>query len=70
MKTRTIELQIPERLPHGRRSSYRKGVIEVLIEKATKGSKLEHTPEGHEDAREAGRRLGKILEQEIAKIVD
>ena len=42
-----IQIEIPDTLPEGRRSSFKKGIAEGLIEAATTRTELEHTPEGH-----------------------
>lgn len=60
-----IQLEIPDTLPEGRRSSFRKGIADGMIEAATTRSDMEHTPEGHEPYRDRGKEVGKILEQLI-----
>lgn len=57
-----IELEIPDTLPEGRRSSFKKGIADGLIEAATTRSELEHTPDGHELYREQGKEVGRALE--------
>jgi hypothetical protein len=64
-KAMKIELEIPDTLPEGRRSSFKKGIAEILIEAATTRSELDHTPESHELYREQGREVGRTLEMII-----
>jgi hypothetical protein len=45
-----IEIEIPDSLPEGHGSSFKKGVAEVLLANAT--TPLDHTPNGHERSRE------------------
>lgn len=60
-----IQIEIPDDLPEGRRSSFKKGIVEALRELATTRSELEHTPEGHELYREKGRGVGRALDEQI-----
>ncbi len=60
-----IQIEIPDTLPEGRRSSFKKGIAEGLIEAATTRTELEHTPEGHEIYREKGKKVGIALEEKI-----
>jgi len=60
-----IELEIPDTLPEGRRSSFKKGVAEALIESATSRTEMEHTPEGHELYRDKGKAVGRALAEKI-----
>lgn len=60
-----IQIEIPDTLPEGRRSSFKKGIAEGLIEAATTRTDLEYTPEGHEIYREKGRNVGRALEEKI-----
>mgnify|MGYP003596407245 CR=1 FL=1 len=60
-----IQIEIPDTLPEGRRSSFKKGIVDGLIEAATTRSELEHTPEGHEKYRELGKEVGRALEEKI-----
>lgn len=62
-----IEIETPDTLPEGHGSSFKKGVAEALLTKAT--TSFEHTPNGHERSRELGKQAGEILAKEIAKIV-
>lgn len=62
-----IQIEIPDTLPEGRRSSFKKGIAEVLIEAATTKTELAHTPEGHEEYREQGKEVGRALEATIQK---
>jgi hypothetical protein len=62
-----IEIEIPDVLPEGHGSSFKKGVAEILLASAT--TPLEHTPTGHEKSRELGMQTGKLLVAEISKIV-
>jgi hypothetical protein len=50
-----IQIEIPDMLPEGRRSSFKKGIVDGLIEAATIKSELQHTPEGHDPYREQGK---------------
>jgi hypothetical protein len=56
-----IQIEIPDSLPEGRRSSFKKGIAEILIESATTLTELDYTPERHEAAREKGREVGRNL---------
>ena len=60
-----IEIEIPDTLPEGRRSSFKKGIAEALIESATTRSDMEHTPEGHDIYRDQGKTVGKALADKI-----
>lgn len=60
-----IEIKIPDTLPEGRRSSFKKGIADALIAAATTNTKLEHTPEGHEKYRAQGKEAGEALAKEI-----
>jgi hypothetical protein len=61
-----FKIKIPNSLPEGRRSSFKKkGIAEGLIEAATTRSELEHTPGGHEIYREQGKEVGRALERII-----
>jgi hypothetical protein len=62
-----IEIEIPDSLPEGHGSSFKKGVAEVLLANAT--TPLDHTPNGHERSRELGKQTGEVLATEIAKVV-
>jgi hypothetical protein len=56
------KIEIPDSLPEGRRSSFKKGIADGLIEAATTRSDFEHTPDGHEIYREQGKVVGRALE--------
>jgi len=60
-----IQIEIPDALPEGRRSSFKKGIADGLLEAATTRTELEHTPEGHELYREQGKEVGRALERII-----
>jgi hypothetical protein len=60
-----IKIEVPDTLPEGRRSSFKKGIVDGLIEAATTRTELEHTPEGHEIYREQGKEVGRSLEEAI-----
>ena len=60
-----IQIEIPDTLLEGRRSSFKKGIADGLIEAATTRSEFEHTPEKHEAAREEGKKVGIALEEKI-----
>ncbi len=62
-----IEIEIPDVLPEGHGSSFKKGIAEVLLKNAT--TPIEHTPNGHERSRELGKEAGVKLSKSIAKIV-
>jgi hypothetical protein len=62
-----IEIEIPDTLVEGRRSSFKKGIADSLIESATTHSLFDYTPDGHELAREQGRKVGKSLIEKIQK---
>lgn len=56
-----IELEIPDTLPEGRRSFFKKGIADILIESATTRSEIEHTPDGHDLYRNQGKEVGRLL---------
>lgn len=60
-----IEIEIPDTLPEGRRSSFKKGIADALIELATSRTDIGHTPEGHDIYREQGYAVGRALEEKI-----
>ena len=60
-----IQIEIPDTLPEGRRSSFKKGIAEALLEAATTKSESGYTPEGHELYREQGKAVGRALEEKI-----
>lgn len=60
-----IELEIPDTLPEGRRSSFKKGIAEILIESATTRTEIDHTPDGHESYRDEGKKVGRELNKKI-----
>ncbi len=60
-----IEIDIPDTLPEGRRSSFKKGIADILIESATTRSEIEHTPDGHDLYRDQGRDVGRVLNEKI-----
>jgi hypothetical protein len=63
-----ITIEIPDDISVGRRSSFKKGIADALIESATKhpiSTDFEITPEGHKTAREQG----KVVGQELAEII-
>ncbi len=60
-----VAIEIPDTLPEGRRSSFKKGVADILIESATTRSGMEHTPDGHDLYRDQGRDVGKALNEKI-----
>ena len=60
-----IEIEIPDNLPEGRRSSFKKGIADALIEVATTRSNLEHTPEGHDLYRDKDEQVGRALAEKI-----
>jgi len=62
-----IQIEIPDSLPEGRRSSFKKGIADGLLEAATTRTTLEHTPEGHDLYREKGKLVGKELEEIIQR---
>jgi hypothetical protein len=62
-----IELEIPNTLPEGRRASFKKGIIDALIESATTSTPLDYTPDGHELYRENGKVVGNALAKKIQK---
>ena len=62
-----ITIEIPDELPEGRRSSLKKGIADGLIESATTHTEFEHTPVGHELAREEGKKIGLSLAEKIQK---
>jgi hypothetical protein len=63
-----IELEIPDTLPEGRRSSFKKGIADILIESATKRSGIEHTPDGHDLYRNRGKEVGRVLNEKIQSV--
>jgi len=65
-----IQIEIPDTLPEGRRSSFKKGIADALIEAATTITDFEYTPDGHEIEREKGKKVGMALEQEIQNVYD
>ena len=62
-----IEIEIPDTLPEGHGTSFKKGVADVLLARAT--TSLYHTPNGHEHSRELGKKAGEIMAEKITKIV-
>lgn len=60
-----IEIEIPDSLPEGRRSSFKKGIADALLEASTTGTSYQHTPEGHEKYRKQGKKVGKELNEKI-----
>lgn len=42
-----INIEIPDDLPHGHGTTFKKGIADALLKSAK--TKLAHTPEGHED---------------------
>lgn len=66
-----IEIEIPDTLPEGHRSSFKKGIADALIEAATTKTKYEYTPEKHElyrnKGKEVGQELNKIIQQYYLK---
>lgn len=62
-----IELEIPDKLPHGHGASFKKGVANALLESAK--TELAHTPEGHEDSRKKGLAVGEEIARLISRIV-
>lgn len=60
-----IEIEIPDTLPEGRRSSLKKGIADALIKSATSITEMEHTPKGHDLYREQGRDVGRALVEKI-----
>jgi hypothetical protein len=60
-----LQIEIPDTLPEGRRSSFKKGIAEALVEAATTRTELEYTPEGHEIERALGKKIGEALVEEI-----
>ena len=60
-----IEIEIPDTLPEGRRSSFKKGIADALIELATSRTDMEHTPGGHDIYREQGKAVGRALAEKI-----
>jgi hypothetical protein len=63
-----ISIEVPDSLPEGRRSSFKKGIADSLIESATSVTELGYTPEGHEVARRQGKEVGQKLVEEISKL--
>lgn len=60
-----IEIEIPDSLPEGRRSSFKKGIADALIAAATTETDLKYTPEGHEKYRQQGEEVGRKLNEKI-----
>jgi hypothetical protein len=60
-----IEIEIPDTLPEGRRSSFKKGIADILIESATARTGMDHTPDGHDSYREQGEIVGRELDAKI-----
>jgi hypothetical protein len=60
-----IEIEIPDSLPEGRRSSFKKGIADALLEASTTATIHKHTPEGHEEYRKQGEKVGKDLNAKI-----
>ncbi len=60
-----IQIAIPDKLPEGRRASFKKGIADILIKSATTKTKMKHTPEGHAIYREQGKEVGRALEEKI-----
>ena len=60
-----IEIEIPDKLPEGRRSSFKKGIADALIKSATTKSNFEETPKGHKLYRNKGKKVGKELAKKI-----
>lgn len=60
-----IEIEIPDHLPEGRRASFKKGITDILIGSATAKTRLDYTPDGHEEYREKGREVGRALDAKI-----
>ena len=58
-----ITLEIPDSLPEGRRSSFKKGIVDSLIESATIRTEISHTPVGHETYRQQGKNVGNKLDE-------
>lgn len=60
-----IEIEIPDSLPEGRRSSFKKGIADALLEASTTNTSHQHTPEGHEEYRNQGKKVGRELNEKI-----
>ncbi len=60
-----IEIEIPDHLPEGRRSSFKKGIADGLIQAATTMTAFEYTPEGHKPYRDQGKEVGAALAGKI-----
>ena len=60
-----IEIEIPDHLPEGRRSSFKKGIADGLIQAATTMTVFEYTPEGHEPYRDQGKEVGTAMAEKI-----
>jgi hypothetical protein len=60
-----IEIEIPDTLPEGRRSSFKKGIADILIELAAARTVMDHTPVGHDTYREQGKQTGRELDAKI-----
>lgn len=63
-----IQLDIPDSLPEGRRSSFKKGIIDALTtslsdftQRLHSATSLEHTPKKHEAYRAQGETVGRQL---------
>jgi hypothetical protein len=66
-----IEINFPNQLANGRRSSLKKGIIDALqqsINLAPNATSLEHTPKDHETAREEGKQIGVQIAEKIKSI--
>ena len=66
-----IEINFPNQLANGRRSSLKKGIIDALqqsIDLAPNATPLAHTPDRHEDAREQGKEIGEQIAEKIKYI--
>ncbi|MFT3962226.1 hypothetical protein [Propionivibrio sp.] len=62
-----IQIEIPDILPQGHGTSFKKGIADSLLELAR--TPINHTSNGHEESRQRGKEVGKCLAQEIAHIV-
>lgn len=63
-----IEIEIPDSLPEGRRPSFKKGIIDALLEASTTATSHQHPPDGHEEYRRFGEKFGKELNAKIQEI--
>ncbi len=61
-----IQIDIPDTLPEGHGSSFKKGIADALLEKAT--TSIDHTPNGHEHSRKLGKQTGNVLVAEITRV--